>query len=219
MTRDDGHGGRSETMNPCPPGQGYEARTSPSTVRVQPPASLEFSETPSRPVLVLGLGNDILTDDAVGLHVAEETRALLADEPDIEVRRTTEMGLALLDEIAGREAVVIVDAVQTGASPVGTISERDACEYLPARSQQAGVASAGSMPHFLGVPETLAFGRLLGLAMPGCVTILAIEVADPYSLGTEPTPAVAAVIMPAARRAAAMARAFAATRSATPSSR
>ncbi|HVP44798.1 MAG TPA: hydrogenase maturation protease [Terriglobales bacterium] len=148
-------------------------------------------------VLVLGLGNDILTDDAVGLHVVRIVRELLGGEPDIEVKATTEMGLALLDEIAGREGVVLVDAVQTGEAPPGHIHEL--------RPDELGKVFRTS-PHFLGVGETLALGKMLGLQMPGHVRIFAIEVKDPFTLGTAMTPAVEHAAAAAAERVAAQAR-------------
>jgi hydrogenase maturation protease len=152
------------------------------------------------PILVLGLGNDILTDDAVGLRIADAVRERLAGDPRIEVRSTTEMGLALLDEIAGRSAVVLVDSVQTGRAPPGQLHEFDAAAL-------AGVAS--TVPHMLGVGETLALGRMMGLAMPEQVRVFAIEVADPFTLGMEMTPAVEGVVADAAARVAAQARALA----------
>lgn len=155
---------------------------------------------PSAPVLVLGLGNDILTDDAVGLRVAAAARDRLAAEPAIEVRTTTEMGLALLDEIAGRAALVLVDAVQTGRAPPGHVHEMDTTD-LP--------GALTTVPHFLGLRETLVLGRLLGLPMPDPVRIVAIEVTDPYTLGTDLTPAVAAAVGPAAARVATLARGLA----------
>jgi hydrogenase maturation protease len=151
-------------------------------------------------VLVLGLGNDILTDDAVGLHVVQAVRERLADEAGIEVKATTEMGLALLDEIAGRESLVLVDSVQTGKAPAGRIHEIG----------PAGLSSvARTSPHFLGVGETLALGQKLGLTMPRRIRIFAIEVADPLTLGTRLTPAVERAVAEAADRVAAQARAFA----------
>ena len=103
----------------------------------------------------------------------------LAGDDRIEVRETMEMGLALLDFIVGYRAVVIVDSIQTGKAPAGTILELDA----------AGLKQiTGRTPHFLGVGETLALGRQLGLAMPQEVRILAVEVEDPFTLGTEMTP-------------------------------
>jgi hydrogenase maturation protease len=152
-------------------------------------------------ILVLGLGNDILTDDAVGLHIAELAAKKLADEPDVEVRTTTEMGLALLDELADRRSVVLVDAVQTGRAPAGHVHEFGP-EELP--------AVMTTSPHFLGLGETLELGRLVGAAMPREVHIVAIEVADPYTLGTALTPAVQAAVSPAVERVCAHARALAA---------
>ena len=130
-------------------------------------------------VLILGLGNDILTDDAVGLHVVRELRRRLADQPEIAVEETCEMGLALLDFFVGRRAVILVDSIQTGRVPPGTIHELDAAELKQL---------TGRTPHFLGVGETLALGRRLGLPMPDQVKIFAIEVEDPFTLGTELTP-------------------------------
>ena len=130
-------------------------------------------------VLILGLGNDILTDDAVGLHVVRQLREQLAGDPRIEIRETMEMGLALLDFFVGRRAVILVDSIQTGRVPPGTVHELDASQLKQL---------TGRTPHFLGVGETLALGRRLGLAMPEMVKIFAIEVEDPFTLGTELTP-------------------------------
>ena len=136
--------------------------------------------SPSPRILLLGLGNDILTDDAVGLHVVHELQRELADHPSIDIRETTEMGLALLDYITGYRVVFIVDSIQTGKAAPGVLHELDAA---------ALTQLTGRTPHFLGVSETLALGRQLGLAMPEQVSIFAIEVADPFTLGTTLTPA------------------------------
>jgi len=111
--------------------------------------------------LVLGMGNDILTDDAIGILV---------------VRETMEMGLALLDFVVGYDTLILVDAIQTGRAAPGHIHEitPEQLKLLPDRT-----------PHFLGVAETLLLGRRLGLAMPTRFRIFAIEVGDPFTFGTE----------------------------------
>lgn len=149
------------------------------------------------PILVLGLGNDILTDDAVGLHVAAAARALLAEVPSIEVKATSEMGLALLDEIAGRSGVVLVDSVQTGRVPAGCLHDLRWEEFSTVLT---------TSPHFLGVGETLALGLMVGLAMPRTVRVVAVEVADPFTLGCDMSPPVAAAVAPAGAVVAARAR-------------
>ncbi len=131
-------------------------------------------------ILLLGLGNDILTDDAIGLTVVRQLQPRYAGSPAVEVRETAEMGLALLDFIVGFQEVLIVDSIQTGEVPPGTLRELDADRLK---------TLTGRTPHFLGVGETLALGRRLGLEMPQRVRIFAIEVQDPLTLGTTLTSA------------------------------
>jgi hydrogenase maturation protease len=146
--------------------------------------SRDASSSASR-LLLLGLGNDILTDDAVGLHVVHELQRELAGQPGIDFRETTEMGLALLDFITGYRAAAIVDSIQTGKEAPGFLYELNDAVFNQ---------MTGRTPHFVGVSETLALGRQLGLAMPEQVRILAIEVEDPFTLGTALTPALQAAL-------------------------
>ena len=142
--------------------------------------------TPTAPrLLLLGLGNDILTDDAVGLHVVHELQRELAGHPAIDFRETTEMGLALLDFITGYRTVAIMDSIQTGNAAPGFLHELDAT---------ALTQLTGRTPHFVGVSETLALGKQLGLTMPEQVRVFAIEVEDPFTLGTALTPALQAAL-------------------------
>jgi hydrogenase maturation protease len=133
----------------------------------------------TRKTLVLGLGNDILSDDSVGLRVADALQERLTADPNLTIQQTTEMGLALLDLVQGYEHLILIDAVQTSECPPGTIHHvRDTdLPCLPALS-----------PHFLGIGETLALGRKLSLPVPETVEIFAIEVDDPFTVSTELTP-------------------------------
>ena len=143
---------------------------------------------PPESVLVLGLGNDLLGDDAVGLHVARAVAMRLAGIGGCAVRETIEMGLALLDEMTGHEHLLLVDSIETGAAP-GFVHEFDA-ECLKGRRIGA--------PHFVGIAETLELGRLLGVAMPRDVRIFAIEVRAAYTVGVSLTPAVQQAVAEAA---------------------
>jgi hydrogenase maturation protease len=149
---------------------------------------MEASAPPKQPgnprrqtkrILVLGLGNEMLSDDAAGLHVAREMRQPLSDWEGIEVQETSEMGLSLLDYIVGFDDLVLVDAVQTGQAPPGFLHEFDGDEMkaLPTMS-----------PHFFGIGEALALGRRLGLSVPCRVKVFAIEVSDPWTVKTCMTP-------------------------------
>lgn len=143
-------------------------------------AASHSTPTPRPRVLLLGLGNDILSDDSIGLRVAVALRERLRGNPHVTVVETAEMGLSLLDFLVGFDRLVLVDAVQTARALPGYVHEiaGEDLSSLPAVA-----------PHFLGVGEVLALGRQLGLSMPREVKIFAVEVADPFTVGTELTPA------------------------------
>ena len=79
---------------------------------------------PSRPrVAVLGLGNEFRGDDALGCLVGQR----LQEEswPGVSIRIASGEGTALMDAWQEADAVILVDAVQSGAPP-GTLHRLDA---------------------------------------------------------------------------------------------
>jgi hydrogenase maturation protease len=128
---------------------------------------------------LLCLGNDILADDAFGIRVAEKLRERLPEA--IDVVSSMESGLRLMDHLLGVPRVVVIDTVQTGSVPPGTIftlSEGD-FEVTP-----------GSSAHYIGLFETLALGRKLELPVAHDLSIIAVEAADCRTLGGPMDPAV-----------------------------
>lgn len=120
--------------------------------------------------LLLGMGNDLLGDDGIGLRLVRHVRDCLRPAELCVIRETTESGLSLLDELAGFDHVWIVDAVVTHRFPPGHLHHFDSRE-LPVLQHRR--------PHGLGLGDTLELGRLLGIPMPRQVEIFAIEIADP----------------------------------------
>lgn len=116
------------------------------------------AEVPSAiPPLVLGLGNLLLGDDAVGLRLLEELRdgAMpgVADPVDFVDGGT--QGLALLGLLSGRPSVLLLDAVCRGAPP-GTVHVLDLDEALDLAATHGGTAHEG------GCGGLLAIARLTG---------------------------------------------------------
>jgi hydrogenase maturation protease len=144
-----------------------------------------------KPILVLGLGNDLLKDDAVGLRVAGKLEAALAGNPEVEVRATSLFGLALLDELIGRDKVLLIDSYTDGGAEA-TIQLWDL---------EAAGPVAAPCPHFAGLGEIRVVMELLGLGFARTVRILAIPVSDPFTFSAEMTPAVAARVDDAVARA------------------
>ena len=129
--------------------------------------------------LVLGLGNDILADDAVGILAARALKERL--EAVADVQETSWHGVALLELFIGYERAILLDAVMTGKHAPGTIIEINPDELSPVQ---------GASPHFTGLPEMIAMARELELEFPKNFRIFAVEVADPHTVGGEMTPAV-----------------------------
>jgi hydrogenase maturation protease len=137
--------------------------------------------------LVLGLGNPLLGDDAVGLRVASRLRERLAGRADVDVLEEEAGGLRLMERLTGYDRAVLLDACVTGGRP-GTIRRLDAGENV---TQRTAVA------HGIDLPRALALGRSLGLPMPGSVRVVAIEAESVLEFRETMTPAVEAAIEPA----------------------
>jgi hydrogenase maturation protease len=137
-------------------------------------------------ILILGLGNPLVTDDSVGLRVAAELKDRLAGRPDVEVGEDYWGGLRLMERMAGYDRVVVIDAIQTGAPP-GTI-HRLAIGDIPTQR------SASS--HDVNLPTALALGRQAGMKLPEDrdILLVGIEAADILTFGEHCTPAVAEAV-------------------------
>jgi hydrogenase maturation protease len=115
--------------------------------------------------LVVGVGNQWRGDDGIGLVIAER----LAEDGVAAIGLGGEPA-ALVDALGDAEAVVVVDAVRSGAA-AGTIVRWDASsEPLP-------LAPFRCSTHALGVAEAIELARALGRLAPR-VVVYGIEVAD-----------------------------------------
>jgi len=68
-------------------------------------------------VLVMGIGNTLLQDDGIGVHVTELFKSSREPEPNLDVIDGGTIGLSLLPVVEDADAVIIVDASEIGESP------------------------------------------------------------------------------------------------------
>ena len=127
--------------------------------------------------LILGFGNPILTDDAIGIRIAEE---LQGEFPDITVEATSEAGLSILDEVTGYDKLVIIDSIKTGKGKPGELYKLTLEDLKP--------KSDFSSSHGLDIATAFKLGEKLGYPMPGQVSIYAVEVKDNTTFGEQLTP-------------------------------
>ena len=140
-------------------------------------------------IKILGIGQSLRGDDEVGLEIVRRWRDTHgADYPDytVEAETAESPGLSLLGLIAGLDAAILVDAVQSGAPP-GTLhklTEEDLLNF------GEGTGSA----HGWGAAETLSLGRQLSPEdLPERIFVIGLEAVQ-FDLGEGLSPAVEASI-------------------------
>lgn len=141
--------------------------------------------------VVLGLGNPILRDDAVGVKVARAVRAFLAGRTDVDVKEASVGGLKLLDELLGYRRAVIVDSVRTEGGAPGQIRK-----LTPEQLEHTQHLSS---PHEISFMGVMRIAAEQDLDLPRDITIVAVEIKDNMTFGEEMTPEVEAAIPHAVR--------------------
>jgi hydrogenase maturation protease len=144
-----------------------------------------------RKILVLGLGNRLLTDDGVGPLIVDALQArgfARGVEARVELREGGTLGLALLPEIEVAEALIVVDAARFGGAPGELrVFEGDAMD--------GQVGGAKSSVHEAGLADLMGAARFAGW-LPERRALVGVA-PEATGWGLTPTPAVAAA-MPAA---------------------
>lgn len=142
-----------------------------------------FGDCASADVLVLGLGNRLLGDDAAGPLVVDALAR--SGRPAARLSDGGTIGLALLPQIEDAAVLIAVDAALFGAEP-GTVRvfEGDAMD------RQLGGTKRSA--HELALADLVA-AAALGGRLPARRALVAVQ-PQSTALGLEPSPVVAAAI-------------------------
>ena len=116
--------------------------------------------------LVLGVGNTIRGDDAVGIFIARALQRELNSSIDVKV--TEGAGINLLELIEGYDKVVLIDAIHTQERRVGSI-------YRITRDKLKEDHFLFSS-HQMGLASILRLGDNLNIRMPSELIIYAVEI-------------------------------------------
>ncbi|NIT36216.1 MAG: hydrogenase maturation protease [candidate division Zixibacteria bacterium] len=119
--------------------------------------------------LVLGVGNVIRGDDAVGIYVARRVKEKLPPElaARVDVEEACTGGFDLVDYLRGYDRVVIADAIRTDGGKPGTVYKFSAGALEP-------TAHLGHT-HGVNLASALAVLEELKLGAPREVTVVAVE--------------------------------------------
>lgn len=119
--------------------------------------------------LILGIGNEIKRDDAVGLIVAREVYSKLEDKKSVDLKEASAGGIPLLGKIKGYDKVFVIDSVITESGEPGD------WYFLPLENIKGGSARVAS--HSIGLKTMKKLGEELGESMPE-IQVYAIEVKE-----------------------------------------
>lgn len=141
------------------------------------------------PTLVLCLGNEVLSDDGFGAVIATEINKRSSLRSLGEVFFASVAGFALIDLLKDRKSALIVDTIQTGKVPPGTLHTFRAGVFTPSKNLITS--------HQISLPTALEFGSKMGINMPQNIDILAVEAFDIETLSEQLTPDVQQAVLPA----------------------
>jgi hydrogenase maturation protease len=126
-------------------------------------------------VLILGMGNPILSDDGVGLFLSRRLEGMIEG---VDIVTSVLIGLDLLDIVAGYDKIFLIDAVTTRKGKLG--------EFRKLAPEEGSIHLFTS--HGVNFYELMELGNQIGLKMPEVCGIYGIEIGDDVEFGTELSP-------------------------------
>lgn len=139
--------------------------------------------------LVLGLGNTLLSDEGIGVHVIRHLQEAAGFDADVTCMDGGTLSFTLAEAIESTDRLIVVDAAELKAEP-GTVRlfENDAMDEFIGGNRKRSV-------HEVSLLDLLAIARLTD-SLPQRRALVAIQ-PDCVDWGDAPTAAVQAAIAPA----------------------
>jgi hydrogenase maturation protease len=140
-------------------------------------------------ILVIGVGNYYHSDDAAGLQVVRRLKA--GELNAVTLLEHSGEGAGLMEAWKGADAVILIDAVSSGAPP-GTI------HHFELFSKPLPAAMFKHSTHAFSIPQAIELSRTLN-QLPGRLVIFGIE-GQNFEAGTELSAQVAEALPEAAKQ-------------------
>ncbi len=103
--------------------------------------------------IILGVGNQILGDDGVGIHVVKELKKHLQNNSNVTIDEAITGGMNLLDLLLGYEKAIIVDAVKSDDAKEGEVKRIPLGDFKTMHSCN---------PHDVSLTEAIEMAEKLG---------------------------------------------------------
>lgn len=126
--------------------------------------------------LIVGIGNELMGDDGLGPAAIARFAAEYDFTPEVELKDLGLGGIRLLDDLSGRDAVLIIDVLDIAGREPGEVVRFSKAELA------AGAPAARLSPHELSLKEILLLAEKLG-AGAAAVVLLGI-VGKTFEMGS-----------------------------------
>ncbi len=123
-------------------------------------------------IVVLGIGNVLLSDEGVGVHAVEALQARYRLPDSVDVVDGGTAGMELIRHVGGADCLIVVDCVRVGQPPGSVVVLQD--------DEIGAFFKTKLSPHQVGLSDLLATAALLG-EKPGRVVLVGVQ---PVSLET-----------------------------------
>ncbi len=128
--------------------------------------------------LIIGLGNPIVGDDAIGIKVVESIRDNLPTLHKTDIFADVSIaGIGLAELFRGYDRVILVDSIQTGQYSKGTV--------VNLSKEDFSLASHTSGYHNMDIFTALEFSSRMYNDIPTNIKIIGIEIVNPMEFSDE----------------------------------
>lgn len=121
--------------------------------------------------LILGIGNPMLSDEGIGVHLVNEFMKKNTF-PKCTYLTDYLISLDLLMKINGYTQLFVINAVKAGKKPPGSLYVFDINDY-------AGTLHLQNY-HDIGLKQLIMLGKKLGILMPETIQIIGVEIEQEY---------------------------------------
>ena len=132
-------------------------------------------------VLILGMGNEILMDDGIGIKLTWELQKQII-HPDVNFDSLSIGGLEIIEFLSPYDTVIILDAIKTLNGIAGSVYR-----FIP--DDFKSTLHIDNL-HDISFLNALKVGEKLGIKTPSNIQIIAIEIVEDLVFGDEFTPQV-----------------------------
>ena len=81
---------------------------------------------------IMGFGNPVRSDDAIGVYVVEQLKKIIGDQEDISIFDMGTAAFEVLFGLKGHQKIILIDAVINSNEPIGTLFKLPAEEVMKA---------------------------------------------------------------------------------------